>query len=74
MAFVDNAALAGQPARPVVREMRRAGLRPKIVWVTGTPMPSGAIVSVSPEGYLPDGTEVTIEAVAPPVGRGAGRG
>ena len=66
MAFVDNAALAGQPARPVVRQMRQAGLRPKIQWVTGVPMPSGAIVAVFPEGHLPDGAEVTIQAVAPP--------
>jgi hypothetical protein len=68
MAFVDSAALAGQPARSAVREMRRAGLRPKVVWVTGESMPSGAIVAVFPEGQLPDGAEVTVEAVAPPAG------
>jgi hypothetical protein len=67
MAFVDNAALAGQPARPMARQMRMAGLRPKIVWVTCVSMPSGAIVAVFPEGDLPDGAEVTIQAAAPPV-------
>ena len=67
MIFVDNAALTGQPARPIVRQMRQEGLRPKIQWVTGVPMPSGAIVAVFPEGHLPDGAEVIIQAVAPPV-------
>jgi hypothetical protein len=67
MAFVDNAALAGRAARPVVRQMRMAGLRPKIVWVTSVSVPSGAILAVFPEGHLPDGAEVTIQAAAPPV-------
>ena len=64
---VSSAAIAGQPARPVVRRLRHDGLRVRVEWAQAPgPMAAGTIISVSPEGVLEAGTVVTVRVVAPP--------
>lgn len=64
---VSSAAIAGQPARPVVRRLRQYGLRVRVEWAQAPgPMVAGTIISVSPEGVLEAGTVVTVRVVAPP--------
>ena len=55
MVIVDEAALAGQPVGPVLRQLRRAGLRPSVVWV--------------PDGHLAPGTVISVPAGRPGTGR-----
>jgi hypothetical protein len=63
---LSNAAMAGQPARPVVRRLRQDGLRVRVEWAPAPgPMVVGTIISVSPEGVLEVGTVVTIRVAAP---------
>jgi hypothetical protein len=50
MVIVDAAALAGQPAGPVLRQLRRAGLRPSVVRVPGGHLAPGTVISVRPAG------------------------
>jgi hypothetical protein len=64
MAMVDDAALAGQPAGPVLRQLRRAGLQPSVVRAPSVPR---AFISVRPLGQVLAGGTVTVTtAVAPP--------
>lgn len=64
---VSSAVLAGQPARPVVRQLRQDGLRVRVEWVFApAPMLAGTIISVSPEGVLQAGTAITVRIAAPP--------
>jgi serine/threonine-protein kinase len=69
---VNEGALAGQPVGPVVRELRRLGLRPEVTYVTTTQQPPGAVLSVQPAGQISPGSTVTVTAAqrpaAPPAG------
>lgn len=78
MVIVDDAALAGQPAGPVLRQPRRAGLQPSVVWVPDGHLAPGTVISVRPAGQVLIGGTVTVTtAIAPPShrrGRGNGEG
>src|SRR5580704_13581929 len=74
MAIVDEAALAGQPAGPVLRQLRRAGLRPSLVWVPDGHLAAGTVVSVRPAGQVPAGGAVTVTTAMAPPGHWRGRG
>jgi hypothetical protein len=64
---VNSAAVAGQPARPVVRRLRQGGLRVRVEWAPAPgPVQAGTIISVSPEGVLEAGTVVTVRVAALP--------
>jgi serine/threonine-protein kinase len=65
---VNEGALAGQPVGPVVRELRRLGLRTEVTYVTTTQQPPGAVLSVQPAGPLPPGSTVTVTAAQRPAG------
>jgi methylaspartate ammonia-lyase len=66
---VSSAALAGQPARLVVRQLRREGLRVRVEWALAQgSIPAGTIISVAPEGVVEAGTVITLMVAAPPGG------
>ncbi len=71
---VNQAALAGQPVGPVVRQLRQLGLRPEVRWVTTAQQPPGTVISVQPAGQLPPGSTVTVTAAQRPAGPPAGPG
>lgn len=58
--IVIDAGLIGQPARPVVRQLRQAGLVPRVEWSHVADVPAGTIIAVKPEGDVGQGTVVTI--------------
>lgn len=58
--IVIDAALIGQPARPVVRQLRQAGVVPRVEWSHVADVPAGTIIAVKPEGDVGQGTVVTI--------------
>ncbi len=64
-AVVIDAGLIGQPARPVVRQLRQAGLVPKVEWSHAGHVPAGTIIAISPAGDLQPGTVVTVIVAAP---------
>ena len=59
-----DAGLIGQPARPVVRELRQAGLVPRIEWTHIGGVPAGTIIAVKPRGDVAPGTVVIITVAA----------
>jgi hypothetical protein len=63
-AVVIDARLIGQPARPVVRQLRQAGLVPKVKWSYAGHIPAGTIIAISPAGELQPGTVVTVIVAA----------
>ncbi len=67
MGIVRSSGLVGQPARPVVRKLRQAGLIPKIEWAEARYVPAGTVIAVRPEGDIEAGTVVTVTVAAPPV-------
>lgn len=62
--FVINAALVGQPARPVVRQLRQAGLVPRVEWSYVGDVPAGTVIAVKPKGDVEPGTVVTLTVAA----------
>jgi len=56
--------LIGQQARPIVREMRQAGLLPTIVWTDVGQVPAGTIIAIEPVGDLAPGTVITVTVAA----------
>jgi len=52
MVMVDDAALAGQPVGPVLRQLRRAGLRPSVVRVPDGHLAAGTVISVRSAGQV----------------------
>lgn len=62
--IVIDVGLIGQPARPVVRQLRQAGLLPRIEWSNVGDVPPGTIVAVKPSGDVEPGTVVTITVAA----------
>lgn len=59
-----DAGLIGQPARPVVRQLRQAGLVPRVEWSHVPDVPAGTIIAVRPKGDVGPGTVVTITVAA----------
>jgi eukaryotic-like serine/threonine-protein kinase len=58
--------LVGKPATAVRSELRKLGLKPRLVKSVTTAQAAGLVVSVQPGGRLPLGSVVTVtEAVAP---------
>ena len=74
MVIVDDAALAGQPAGPVLRQLRRAGLRPSVVRVPDGHLAPGTVISVRPAGQVLVGGTVTVTTAIAPPGHRRGRG
>ena len=74
MVMVDEAALGGQPAGPVLRQLRRAGLRPSVVWVPDGHLAPGTVISVRPAGQVLVGGTVTVTTAMAPPGHRRGRG
>ena len=74
MVIVDDAALAGQPAGPVLRQLRRAGLRPGVVRVPDGHLAAGTVISVRPAGQVLVGGTVTVTTAIAPPGHRRGRG
>ena len=74
MVIVDDAALAGQPAGPVLRQLRRAGLRPSVVRVADGHLAPGTVISVRPAGQVRVGGTVTVTTAIAPPGHRRGRG
>jgi beta-lactam-binding protein with PASTA domain len=62
--IVIDAGLIGQPARPVVRQLRQAGLVPRVEWSHAGDLPAGTIIAVRPKGDVEPGTVVTITVAA----------
>ncbi len=62
--IVIDAGLIGQPARPVVRQLRQAGLVPRIEWSQAGHVPAGTVVAVCPEGDVEPGTVITVTVAA----------
>jgi hypothetical protein len=54
----------GQPARPVVRLLRRAGLVPRVEWSHVGDIPVGTVIAVRPRGNVESGTIVTLTVAA----------
>ncbi len=74
MVMVDDAALAGQPVGPVLRQLRRAGLRPSVVRVPDGHLAAGTVISVRPAGQVLVGGTVTVTTAMAPPGHRRGRG
>jgi hypothetical protein len=62
--IVIDADLIGQPARPVVRKLRQAGLVPRVEWSHVGAVPAGTVIAVSPKGGVKPGTVVTVTVAA----------
>jgi hypothetical protein len=73
MVIVDGA-LAGQPAGPVLRQLRRAGLQPSVVWVPDGHLAPGTVISVRPAGRVLVGGTVTVTTAITPPGHRRRRG
>jgi serine/threonine-protein kinase len=74
MIIVDDAALAGQPADPVLRQLRRADLQPSVVRVPDGHLAPGTVISVRPAGQVLAGGTVTVTTAIAPPGHRRGRG
>jgi hypothetical protein len=57
--------LIGQPARPVVRQLRQAGVVPCVEWSQAGDVPAGTVIGVKPRGDVELGTVVTVTVAAP---------
>lgn len=68
MPIVIGAGLIGQQARPVVRQLRQAGLVPRVEWSYVGDVPAGTVIAVRPKGDVPPGTVVTVVVAALRVG------
>ncbi len=62
--IVIDAGLIGQPARPVVRQLRQAGLVPRVEWSYVGNVPAGTVIAVKPRGDVEPGTVVTVTVAA----------
>jgi serine/threonine-protein kinase len=71
---VNADALAGQPASVVSQQLRRMGLRPRVVGTVRGGQAPGTVISVQPSGRVPAGSTVTVTAALPPPGHGNGNG
>jgi len=61
-----KAELIGQSARPVVRQLREAGLVPRVEWSNVGQIPAGTVIGVRPEGNVAPGTIITVTVAALP--------
>jgi serine/threonine-protein kinase len=77
---VNSAGFVGRHASRVLAELRRLGLRPRLLWAPTSAQTPGTVLSVRPGGALHPGTIVTVTAArpVPPVvqnnGDGGGNG
>jgi hypothetical protein len=62
--IVIDVDLIGQPARPVVRQLRQAGLIPRVEWSYVGDVPAGTVIAVSPKGGVEQGTVVIVTVAA----------
>jgi hypothetical protein len=62
--IVIDAGLIGQPARPVVRRLRQAGLVPRAEWSPVGHVPAGTVITVRPRGDVEPGTVVIVTVAA----------
>ena len=74
MVSVDEAALTGQPADAVFRQLRQSGLQPRLVSEAEGHLSPGTVISVSPAGQVPAGSTVTVTVAVAPPGHGHGHG
>ena len=63
---VVRAELIGRQARPVVRQLREAGLVPRVEWANVGQIPAGTVIGVRPEGNVAPGTVITVTVAALP--------
>lgn len=71
---LNDAALAGRPVSAVTRQLRRLGLRPRIVWAIDSLQAPGTVITLQPSGRVPAGSLVTVTAARhPPSHRPSGR-
>jgi serine/threonine-protein kinase len=71
---VNAGALAGQQVSVVSQQLRRMGLRPRVVRAVRGGQAPGTVISVQPSGQVPAGSTVTVTAALPPPGHGNGNG
>ena len=71
---VNADALAGQRASAVSQQLRRLGLRPRVVGAVRGGQAPGTVISVQPSGQVPAGSTVTVIAAVQPPGHGNGDG
>ena len=71
---VNSDALAGQRASAVSQQLRRLGLRPRVVGAVRGGQAPGTVISVQPSGQVPAGSMVTVIAAVQPPGHGNGDG
>jgi serine/threonine-protein kinase len=71
---VNADALAGQQASVVSQQLRRMGLRPRVVGAVRGGQAPGTVIAVQPSGEVPAGSIVTVTATLPPPGQGNGDG
>jgi serine/threonine-protein kinase len=71
---VNTDALAGQQASAVSQQLRRLGLRPRVVGAVRGGQAPGTVISVQPSGQVPAGSTVTVIAAVQPPGHGNGDG
>jgi serine/threonine-protein kinase len=69
---VHAGALVGRPAGSVVRQLRRLGLRPRLVRTVTSRQAAGHVVSVQPSGQVPIGSTVIVTAAVRPAPQGTG--
>ncbi len=68
MTITINAGLIGQPARPVVRQLRDAGLVPRVEWAYAQDVVAGTVIALRPAGDVELGTVVTVTVAGLPPG------
>ena len=71
---VNGGALAGQPVRAVVLQLRQLGLQVRVAWVRTGGQPAGTVASVQPSGQLRAGSSVTVTGALAPPGHGGRHG
>ena len=64
MIVTISAGLIGQPARPVVRQLRDAGLVPRVEWSYAGDVPVGTVIALQPAGDVEPGTVITVTVAA----------
>lgn len=62
MVRINSAGLVGRHASLVLAELRRLGLRPRLLWAPTSAQAPGTVLSVQPGGALHPGTIVTVTA------------
>jgi serine/threonine-protein kinase len=69
-ALISSTRFAGHPARTVLADLRRLGLRPRLARLPEPGQPPDTVLSVQPSGALRRGTVVTVTIAVRPAGQG----